>query len=201
MIYYIGGSPCSGKSTISKLLEKKYGFYYFELDERLGDYMEKAKLQGKIYSSKYFTKTTDQIWLRDPHVLKYEEFEFYKEIFEYAFEELNNLPKNIDIITEGAGYLPELMKKIDVSPNEYVCIVPTKEFQYEYYSKRTWVPTILEKCSDKKLAFSNWMERDALFAVDVLNSAKQLNYASILVDGSIGIEENLSVVEKILGLI
>ena len=28
--YYIGGSPCSGKSTIAEIVSKKYDLYYFK---------------------------------------------------------------------------------------------------------------------------------------------------------------------------
>ena len=29
-IYYIGGSPCSGKSTVAEALVKEYGLSYFK---------------------------------------------------------------------------------------------------------------------------------------------------------------------------
>ena len=29
--YFIGGSPCSGKSTVAEMLSEKYGFYYYKL--------------------------------------------------------------------------------------------------------------------------------------------------------------------------
>ena len=31
-IYYIGGSPCSGKSSVAEILSQKYGLYYFKLN-------------------------------------------------------------------------------------------------------------------------------------------------------------------------
>lgn len=33
--YYIGGSPCSGKSTIAEILSKKYNLYNFKVDNFL----------------------------------------------------------------------------------------------------------------------------------------------------------------------
>ena len=35
--YYIGGSPCRGKSTIAEILSKKYNLHYFKVD----DYLDK----------------------------------------------------------------------------------------------------------------------------------------------------------------
>lgn len=35
--YYIGGSPCSGKSTIAEALSKKYILHYFKVDDYLDE--------------------------------------------------------------------------------------------------------------------------------------------------------------------
>lgn len=199
-IYYIGGSPCSGKSTLAEMMEKKYNYKYFKLDDQLEEYMKKGKTDGKPSSSGYFEMTPDEIWLRAPEAQNTEEFEIYREIFEYALMDLKRISQDTPIIAEGAGFLPELMKKIGVPKNEYVCIVPTKEFQCEKYSQRPWIPYILEGCSDKKLAFKNWMDRDALFAIDAAMSAKKLGYTAIIVDGTASIEENLAVAEKVFEL-
>jgi shikimate kinase len=199
-IYYIGGSPCSGKSTIAELIEKKYNFKYYKLDDKLEEYTKRASRAGKKYSSNYYTMNTDEIWLRTPAIQNREEFEIYREIFEYVLEDLEQIGHEISVIAEGAGFLPELMNLIVVPKNEYICIVPTKEFQIEKYSQRPYIPYVLEGSSDKKQAFQNWMDRDALFAMDVVNRARELGYASIVTDGGTSIEENLAIVEKIFGL-
>jgi shikimate kinase len=199
-IYYIGGSPCSGKSTIAELIEKKYNFKYYKLDDKLEEYTKKASEAGKTYSSKYYKMNTDEIWLRTPAEQNIEEFEIYKEIFEYVLEDLKQLQPEISIIAEGAGFLPELMDKIGVPKNEYICIVPAKEFQIEKYSQRPYIPYVLEGSSDKKRAFQNWMERDALFAIDVVESARELGYPSIITNYETSIEENLAIVEKVFEL-
>lgn len=45
-IYYIGGSPCSGKSTTAKILSEKYGLYYFAVDDYLDKYLESGAKKG-----------------------------------------------------------------------------------------------------------------------------------------------------------
>ena len=143
---------------------------------------------------------TDEIWLRTPAEQNVEEIEIYKEIFEYVLEDLKQLDDEISIIAEGAGFLPELMDKIGVPKNEYICIVPTKEFQIEKYSQRPYIPYVLEGSSDKNRAFQNWMERDALFAIDVVKSARELGYPTIITNYETCIEENLAIVEKVFEL-
>ncbi len=199
-IFYIGGSPCSGKSSIAELLEKKYNFKYYKLDDKLEEYTKRANMAGKTYSSKYYKMSIDEIWLRTPAEQNDEEIEIYKEIFEYVLEDLKQLEPEVSIIAEGAGFLPELMDEIGVPKNEYICIVPTKEFQIEKYAQRPYIPYVLEGSSDKKRAFQNWMERDALFAIDVVTSARELGYPSIITNYETSIEENLAIVEKVFEL-
>ena len=112
----------------------------------------------------------------------------YKEIFGFIMDDLKQIGCK-GIITDGAAYLPELMKQINVPYDRYLSIVPTKEFQVTHYRQREWVPYILEGCSDKEKAFCNWMDRDHLFAKEVQRQCERENYFSIINNGNIEIEE------------
>jgi len=68
------------------------------------------------------------------------------------------------------------------------------------YAQRSWVMHYLEGCSNKKLAFENWMKRDYLFARSVLKDASQLEYPTLIVDGMKSIDENFKAVEKAFNL-
>lgn len=39
-LYYIGGSPCSGKSTITEKIAEKFGLFYFKVDNFLDKYIK-----------------------------------------------------------------------------------------------------------------------------------------------------------------
>lgn len=41
-IYYIGGSPSSGKSTVAEIIADKFGFHYYKVD----DYLESFTIKG-----------------------------------------------------------------------------------------------------------------------------------------------------------
>lgn len=49
--YYIGGSPCSGKSSIAELFAAKRGFMYYKLDDFIFPYMHQAAESGKPLSA------------------------------------------------------------------------------------------------------------------------------------------------------
>lgn len=188
-IYYIGGSPCSGKSTITEILSKKYGLYYFKVDDFLDKYAETGASKGYPICKKQIEMDAEQIWMREPTLQCKEELLFYEEILEFILEDLRQIGNTSRIITEGAAYLPKLMMASGVPAYSYLSITPSREFQIFHYSKREFVPYILEGCRDPEKAFCNWMERDVLFAQEVRRQCHEEKYLSIINDGSLKIEE------------
>lgn len=182
-IYYIGGSPCSGKTTIAEMLAKEYGLFHFEVDDSLGRYAAMGAKKGYPACKVQWKGTPDEIWLRDPALQCEQELQFYREIFTFIQEDIRTVSQGQDMIVEGAALLPELMKMIGILQEKYLCITPTKNFQTKHYKKREWVPIILEGCSDKEKAFANWMERDVLFAENVRTQCKVAGYISIVITG------------------
>jgi len=198
-VYYIGGSPCSGKSTVAEMISKKFEFFYYKLDDRLDEHMKQAAKNRKSRCVAYFGKTSEQVWMRTPEIQFDDEVNIYKEIFEYALNDIGKFKVPV-VVAEGAGFLPELMKLEGIRENEYICITPTRDFQIEKYSKREWVPYILESCTDKKAAFENWMERDAIFAKYVSETAEKIGYKTFLTDGMCNPSDILNMVEEVFGL-
>ena len=118
-----------------------------------------------------------------------EELLIYKEIFEFIMEDLKRIDCKNGIITEGAAYLPELAKRLNIPYEKYLSITPSREFQIFYYSKREWVPYVLAECRNKEKAFENWMNRDALFAEVVQQQCKELGYVSLVNNGELTVDE------------
>lgn len=193
-IYYIGGSPCSGKSTIAEMLAAEYSFSYYKQDDYLWPYMEKAAADGKPHSIAALALDFEQMWMRDPKLQADEEFAIYEEMLPYVLRDIGEMEGDASIIAEGAGFTPSLMDGLGVKPTRYICIVPTEAFQREMYAQRTWIGQFLTGCKDPEEAFDNWMSRDALFAREVLRQAQKYGYQSIVVDGRQSIEENYAAV-------
>lgn len=193
--YFIGGSPCSGKSTVTEILAKKYDLYYFKVDDFLDKYIDMGAKAGRPVSTRIKSMTSDENWMRDPKVQCEEELAWYREVFDYVCEEIAQIQNVKGIIAEGAAYLPNLMKSINIPSNRYLSITPTKDFQVSHYSKREWVPYVLQDCSNKDKAFANWMERDALFAKDVQRQCEENGYQSLINNGEREIGELVSQVE------
>lgn len=200
MIYFIGGSPCSGKSTLAAALAEEYGLYYFKVDDYLEQYLKTGASAGKEYCLKATQMSPEQIWMRPPAEQCREEIEIYKEICGYIMADLEKLNCEKGMITEGAAYLPQLAAQYRVPANRYISVTPTKEFQVFHYSKREWVPYVIGACSDREKAFDNWMERDALFAIHVQKQCRALGYVSMINGGAVAANEMKAAVAAHFGL-
>lgn len=186
-IYYIGGSPCSGKSTVAEILSKQYDLYYFKVDDFLDSYTKQGALKGYPVCRKQMELTPDQIWMRDPVLQCREELIYYEEVFEFIERDLEQIKNVNGVITEGAAYVPGLIRDAQIPENRYLSITPTKEFQLFHFRKRSFVPYILRGCSNMEKAFDNWMERDILFAGEVRKQCEETGYISVINDGSMEI--------------
>ena len=195
-IYFIGGSPCSGKSTVAEYISKKYDMYYFKVDDFLEQYTEIGYAKNYPICKKQYELSPDAVWLRNPEVQCKEEFIFYDEIFQFVLEDLQKLKGHKAIIAEGAAFLPKWMKQIDIQWNHYLAIVPTKVFQVTHYQEREWIHDVLKDCRDKNQAFENWMERDALLAKEIERQASEKGYQTIVNDGTLSVNQIIKEVCK-----
>lgn len=186
--YWIGGSPCSGKSTLAEKFIETFECQYYKCDDHLDAYMNKGAADGSEIMKKCLTMTKDETWLRSVDELVSDEFLFYEEAFKYIIEDLKAYDTSKPIVIEGAALLPRLMRKVGIPSSNYICIVPSADFQRSKYSERLWVNAYLEDCSNATKAFENWMDRDIRFAEIVLEEAKSLGYQTLFTDGSQSIE-------------
>ena len=196
-ILFVGGSPCSGKSTVAERMAKEYAAYYFKVDDFLDEWIGMAADKGYPACKRSAGMTPDEMWMREPLIQCKEEFLTYDEISEFLFARLGETDHDF-IVTEGAAYTPGVMKKY--MPKNYISMVPTPEFQVSHYRQREWVPYVLEGCSDKERAFDNWMKRDILFAEQVKEECGENGIPCIVNDGKRTEDELFYTVRELFAL-
>lgn len=135
MLYMIGGSPCSGKSTLASLLARKYDLLHIKLDDLVDEMMSQASVDSRPICLLRQDRNPEQIWMRNPEEMADEEWRFYEEIFPYV---KSCLIKNQDkaLLVEGAGLLPHLIKSLEELAVSYLCLTPTADFQKKHYKQR-----------------------------------------------------------------
>ena len=138
---------------------KKHDLYYFKTDDFLDRYMQAGARKGYPVCRKTAGMSAEQVWMREPLLQCREEFDIYRDIFEFVAADLDRIEWKGGIITEGAAYLPELMKQSGVPGSRYISITPTKGFQVTHYRKRDlflwyWKGAVIRK----RLSQTGWTE-------------------------------------------
>lgn len=195
-IYWIGGSPCSGKSTIAELLTDKYDFIYYKCDDAYHNHIKRCRSELHPIMTKLKELSINDIFSRPIDQQVEETIQFYHEEFGLILEDISLIASKKPILVEGAALLPENVSPLLHTKNHGVWIIPTAEFQVDQYSKRDWIQSILEECRDPKLSFENWMNRDIEFAQFINKDAQSRGLKIFVVDGRTTLEENLAIVEE-----
>lgn len=196
-IYIIGGSPCSGKSSIAEMLAAEFDFYYHKEDDFLEQHMAAVcAANSASVSASRNQLSWAEAWQRDPKLQSVEEIAIYQEIFPYVLGELAAIPGKQSVISEAAAFMPELVYRLGVHPSHYIAIIPTAEFQRKEYEKRDWIGYFLQDSPNPEQAFDNWMQRDILFAEAVREQAEKCGYRYLLVDGKSSLKENYQLVKE-----
>ncbi|MDE7321137.1 MAG: hypothetical protein K2N73_00140 [Lachnospiraceae bacterium] len=76
-IYFMGGSPCSGKSTTAEIISEKNVLYYFKVDDFIDKYTRMGAEKGYEICKKQISMSAEEIWMREPSLQCREEVMFY----------------------------------------------------------------------------------------------------------------------------
>ncbi len=199
-IYWLGGSPCSGKTSVAEVIATRRGFSLFRCDDSLFEHMAAADPLRQPAMARAWHLSWDGRFMRPVEEQVADVFAIYGEEFELLLEQLAAFPEERPLLAEGNAWLPELLRALGVSPARAAYLVPTREFQLAHYSHREFIQGILAQCADPQTAFANWMERDARFGELVCTQAAAWGAAVLRVDGSLGLEETRRWVEQVWGL-
>ncbi len=197
----VGGSPCSGKSTIAERISHEFNISYYKVDDHEKRHLEKANPQEHPTMVTYTQMEWDEIWSRAVTIQVKEEFRFYAEKFTMILEDLLLFDNTNVVILEGAAFLPSLIHAWGVQAQQAIFLIPTKTFQISHYSERPWINSILASCKKPQQAFTNWMERDHRFGQEIIKEAQSYNYQYAIIDDNLNKEVLYKMVKKHFGLI
>jgi hypothetical protein len=200
-VYWIGGSPCSGKSTIVHLLSEGWAFYSYNCDDAFQRHGEQITPEEQPTFYRVLHMTWDEIWMRPVEELLADVLAVYGEEFDLILHDLLALPAGRPVVAEGAALLPSLVRQALADPSHAIWVVPTEVFQRHHYPERgAWVQQIVSRCTHPEEAFGNWMDRDIAFGRWVAREARERGLCVLTVDGTRTIRENAERVKQHFGV-
>ena len=200
-ILWMGGSPCSGKTSIADLLVDQYSLVVYHVDEMFDEYRWQVTQENQPNLYKWTHTPWNDLWMQSRERLLEEAVGCYGEQFEMIVRELNEKSSKERVLVEGSSLLPDRVAEILREREQGIWIVPTERFQRMRYRERgKWVEGILGKCEDPEGAYKNWMDRDVAFGLWVREQARELDLEVLEVSGQRTIERNADIVARHFGL-
>lgn len=200
-VYWLGGAPCSGKSTIADELGTQYGLDIYHVDEAIHTRFGPYSPHEQPCMHRWTTSAWDQLWMRPVTTLLDEVFECYSEQFDLVLYDLLRVDDCHKLLVEGNSLLPNRVVPLLLDRSHALWLTPTAHFQRVQYPQRgAWVQSILGHCGDPQQAFRNWMDRDVAFAERIRNQVRDLDLPHIAVDGSCSIHDTVRLVAIRFGL-
>jgi len=183
-VFWIGGAPCAGKSSISEILAARFDLDVYHVDEAFEVHTRAISSARQPNLTKWLSSTWDERWMQPIDRLVEDVTACYREHFDLIRQDILARSDSRALLVEGAALLPEEVTKFLPNKTQAIWVVPTSDFQKEHYSRRDWLREILAQCENPEESFRNWMERDARFAAWIEAEVKRLGLQLLKIDGS-----------------
>ena len=195
-VLWLGGSPCSGKSSISEIIASRFSLDVYRVDEAFESHAQRFDPLRHPALTKWSKSSWNQRWMQPVESLVQEVIACYREHFTLVLEDILSLPNRKSLLVEGTALLPAQVASVLSRQRRAIWLIPSADFQRAHYSRRDWVPGILAQCSKPEEAFHNWMERDMRFARWIEAEASATHLSLLRVDGNRTIEQNAEAVAR-----
>ena len=195
-VFWLGGSPCAGKSSISEIIASRFGLDVYHVDEAFEAHAQHFDPLRHPALTKWLKSSWNQRWMQPTENLLQDVIACYREHFTLVLEDIFSLPKRKSLLVEGTALLPAQVASVLLRPSHAIWLIPTADFQRTHYAKRDWITSVLAQCSEPEVAFHNWMERDIRFARWIEAEASATHLTLLRVDGNRTIEQNADAVAR-----
>ena len=181
--YWLGGSPCAGKSTVAGILARRYDLDVYHVDEAFERHVGRHDPAHQPTLVRWLAASANERWLRPVHDLVNEAVACYREHLALVLEDVAERSGVRPLLVEGTPLLPTAVAGVALRRERAAWLLAAPEFKRRSYRERAWARGVVASSDDAELAFENWMERDVRFAAWVAAEADALGLQRITVDG------------------
>jgi hypothetical protein len=193
-VFWLGGSPCAGKTSIGEIIAARFDLDVYRVDEAFEVHAQNFDPEFHPALTKWRASSWNQRWMQPLEALVQNVIACYQEHFTLILADILSTSKERPLLVEGTALLPRQVAGVLAERSRALWVVANASFQMEHYSRRAWVPGVLEQCDDSEAAFRNWMGRDAEFARWLAAEVNALGLGLLRVDGRQTIEETAEAV-------
>jgi hypothetical protein len=157
-VLWIGGPPCSGKTSIGRSLAARHDLRPYHSDAHTWEHHDAAVSLGFPAAAHWEERTPDEQWLGDLDAMVETSVATNEERCRLMVEDIEALPAAPLVVAEGAPLHPSFVGERLAGRDHGVWLVPTPEFQrarLEERDRTTW-----ERTSDPARALENRIERE-----------------------------------------
>jgi hypothetical protein len=183
---WIGGGQWAGKSTVARILARRYGVTAYHYDYHDARSHEDRRVARRVrLGEPPDGPDPESTWVNTtPEHMAAGTQAGFSTRFAWALDDLRGLVSGRPVIAEGWGLRPELVAPLLDSPRRMVVMVATEEFRQYQLRELPRAAAVSQQVSDPARAQRNRLARDRILADDAASSARRLGIRVIEVDGS-----------------
>ncbi len=203
LVYWIGGSPGAGKSSVTRVLAQRHGLWTYYCDwHQLGHERQRAdRIDGFPALPAWNRKDMDERWLTTPpEQMARDVIAVWIERFPLVVADVGTLSPG-SCLVEGAGCFPASVLPSAGTSRRAVWLIPTPDCIRQVREDRFALGNSSAiHTSEPERALRNIIERDILLAAYVESEASHLGGRVIPVNGTRSIGEMADEIEAHFGL-
>lgn len=202
-IFWLVGGSCSGKSTISRLMEEKFDFVRYDMDEYIfGKYMERYSQEIHPANSSWFGAENPLDWaLSFPNWEQYNLFNMNSMVEQLSLfcEDIEQMDAKKNIVVDGGITNPDILAKV-LNKNKICCLNIEDKLCRRIWSEdenRLVMKDMIDQLPSSDYKWSKFLELNDLINKQMLLECRA-NDISIIFRGEEEISE--SVLEKVMNV-
>ncbi len=198
-VLWLGGTPCSGKTSVARWLVEHYDVQLYHYDKHERRHMADCLPELQPEMSAYAAMDMDTRWVHRPVAEMVRATEAaWRERFAMVIDDLLALSTTTPILAEGPGILPESVAPCLHRPGQAVWLVPTEAFKRATQPTRGGAPA--NQTSNPGRAYCNLIDLDLQLAANVKRRAGVLGLTVLQVDGTQAVDAIAAQVADHFGL-
>lgn len=196
-VLWLGGPPCSGKTSIARILAGRNDLRAYHSDAHTWEHHDKAVERRYPAAIRGEAFGPDELWLTDLDALVAHSHEANEERCRLMLEDLEALPASPLVVAEGTPLFPWLVADRLESRDHGVWLAPTPEFQRARLEERPG--TEWKRTSDPPRALENRIQRERAVGERIAQDARARGLHVLRVDGSRSLPAMAAAVEEVFG--